>query len=169
MGNSGYTVTGLFNYISGVYRIQVSGAPSKALELYGDDNCTSNMCTIDIWNWTAYTSYLDNQWKINFYNMDNNIAYYQIINKKSNKCVNMRGDAIATTGSNQVWTWDCNGGTGNLWYLKKSDDNSYSIVNKGGLCLDITNYDGNKISDGIVVQGYQCNNTLAQRWQIASI
>ena len=172
MGNNGYTVTGLFNYIPGVYRIQVSGAISKALELYGDDNCTGNMCIIDIWDWGSYTSYLDNQWEINFYSMENNIAYYQIINKRSGKCVNMRGDAISTTGSNQVWTWDCNGGTGNLWYLIQPDSNLnwiYSIVNKGGLCLDITNYDGSSISDGMIVQGYQCNNTIAQYWQFGSI
>lgn len=81
----------------------------------------------------------------------------------------MRGDAIATTGANQVWTWDCNGGTGNLWYFANPDSHGYSIVNKGGLCLDITSYNGSNIKDGIVVRGYQCNNTVAQKWKIGSI
>ena len=90
-----------------------------------------------------------------------NIGLYKIVNKVSNKSLDVKS-AKDTAGTNiQIWN-DKEGHEAQLWDIIKNSDGSYSILTVcGGRAVDIKS---GIIKSGVNIQTWTRNNTIAQKW-----
>ena len=89
-------------------------------------------------------------------------GYYQIVNKASGQCLDVKQEDGATTPGARVQLWKCTGVTEQQWAPIAQGTGYYTLVNrKSGQCLDIR---GGSSTAGTPIQQYPCNGTWAQAW-----
>jgi len=89
-------------------------------------------------------------------------GYYQIVNKASGQCLDVKQEDGANTPGARVQLWKCTGVAEQQWAPIYQGNGYYRLVSKkSGQCLDIR---GGNSTPGTPIQQYPCNGTWAQNW-----
>lgn len=92
----------------------------------------------------------------------NSSSYYRIINRNSDKALDVNGGSTANGASVIQWTW--NGGNNQQWQIVDNGGGYYRIINRNSSkALDVN---GGSTSNGATVIQWTWNGGNNQQWQI---
>lgn len=93
-------------------------------------------------------------------------GFYQIVNAKSNKVLDV--DSGNLVNGTNVQQWDTDAGNANsLFSILQNEDGTYTFVNKAsGLAIDVA---GGNVADKANIQGYTPNGSVAQNFNLIEV
>lgn len=101
-----------------------------------------------------------------FIKTEGNKGFYQIINAKSEKALDV--DSGNLVNGTNVQQWDADAGNANgLFSISQNEDGTYTFVNKAsGLAVDVA---GGSAADKTNIQGYTPNGSVAQNFNLIEV
>lgn len=101
-----------------------------------------------------------------FLKTEGNKGYYQIINAKSGKVLDVDSGNLVNGTNVQQWDGDAQNAN-SLFSVLQNEDGTYTFVNKAsGLAIDVA---GGNAVDKVNVQGYSPNGSLAQKFNLIEV
>ena len=151
------TPTGTRTVVDGDYYIASALDNNKVLDI-DDGQISNNKANAQLWNLLKGTNQVFSVRHIGD-------GYYNIICKKSGKCLEVEG-GWKEAGTN-VQQYDGNGTDAQQWVIKETGDGYFYIVSKcSGLYLDVDNYN---IDNGTNIKVYTGNSSDAQKWRFIQL
>ena len=117
----------------------------------------SNLSTSDraqVWTW-SYTGQANQLWTF----MAMGDGTYQIVNKVSNKCLDVR-DATTANGA-YIEQFGCNGGDNQRWSVSRFHGYERIVGKQSGKCLS-----SSALADGATVTILDCSDDASQHWAV---
>ena len=147
------TPTGSRTVVDGDYYISTALDNNKVLDI-DDGQISNNKANAQLWSWEKGNNQIFTVRHIGD-------GYYNIICKKSGKCLEVEGGS-KEAGSN-VQQYDGNWTDAQQWVIKESGDGYFYVVSKcSGLYLDLDNYN---TANGTNIKVYTGNSSDAQKWR----
>jgi hypothetical protein len=117
----------------------------------------SNVSTSDsaqVWTW-SYTGQLNQLWAF----MGTGDGTYEIVNKLSNKCLEVRGET--TANGSYIQQFGCHGSDNQRWSVNRFHDHDQIVGKQSGRCLS-----SSAMEDGATVTILDCSNDSSQHWSV---
>ena len=92
-------------------------------------------------------------------------AWYSVINKTSNKCVDMAG--AATVDNTVIQSWTCNNSTAQQWQFQISSGSNYRVNNRNN-SVEVWDVTGPSTADGALIHSWTYGGGTNQQWQAVS-
>jgi endoglucanase Acf2 len=92
-------------------------------------------------------------------------AYFTLVNRNSNKCLDVNAGSTADGAKVQQWT--CTGSTPQQWRLVATGNGAYQLVSRAsGKCAEIA---GASTADGALTQQWGCGAGTHQQWTLETV
>lgn len=151
------TPTGTRTVVDGDYYITSALNNKKVLDI-DDGQISNNKANAQLWDLLKWENQVFSVRHIGD-------GYYNIICKKSGKCLEVEGGG-KDAGTN-VQQYDGNGTDAQQWVIKETGDGYYYVVSKcSGLYLDVDNYN---TDNGTNIKVYTGNSSDAQKWRFIQL
>ncbi|CAF0841359.1 unnamed protein product [Brachionus calyciflorus] len=117
----------------------------------------------------------DGKWEIKYFDVnwnqfwtweDKGDGYYQIVNRRSKKCLEVDDKRLIYKNGAILQQWSCYGNNNQLWRKNYFPGGTFQIVNKKSKrCIDIPGWGK---SNGVRLWQWRCLDQANQKWQMHS-